>query len=107
MSKIIIRRKNDLFCSQRDKYKLQLDRALHKIEYLRSNAQMAESQCRELDSALTNARRECSELRAVEAKYSVTACNLVPIIFKLFELFCLGFEKNYLRELAVCNCASR
>merc|ERR1711943_153162 len=26
-------RKNDLFCSQRDKYKLQLDRALHKIEY--------------------------------------------------------------------------
>jgi DNA repair exonuclease SbcCD ATPase subunit len=75
-------RKNDLFCSQRDKYKLQLDRALHKIEYLRSNAQMAESQCRELDSALTNARRECSELRAVEAKYSVTACNLVPIIFK-------------------------
>jgi len=75
LSKIIIRRKNDLFCSQRDKYKLQLDRALHKIEHLRSNAQMAESQCRELDSALTNARRECSELRAVEAKYSVTACN--------------------------------
>jgi len=29
---------------------------------------MAESQCRELDSAVTNVRRECSELRKIEAK---------------------------------------
>ena len=95
MLEIIIRCKNVLFCSQRDKYKLQLDRALHKIEYLRSNARMAESQCRELDSAVTNVRRECSELRKIEAKYCATACNfLVSIIVAPSSFFLSRLRKE-------------
>lgn len=53
-------------CTQRDKYKFQLEHALNQVECLRSNAHAVESRCRDLDDALAKARSECNDRRAAE-----------------------------------------